>query len=208
MGYGQASGIFVYALRRDGVPGRASPSIERIVGGFRRRYDDPISALEDRSMRLLNSLIMALTVTAAVPALADHAAGNAREIARAAYRAADAAEALAAEAYREAQWGGSRDHRPDTLRRFAEEANALHYTLSALYRAAIRAPGPFGARDHSGDGIRFEFERVRRDFYQLGQSYHELRVYQLSPRLSDLYRSVYDTYTRLEWLVYGGATPN
>jgi hypothetical protein len=158
-------------------------------------------------MRPIATLMMALSLITTAPAFADHAVNNARETARAAYRAADAAENLADAAYSEIRFGGGggvRDHRHDNLEELAEAGNALHFSLSDLYRTARAADGPWrGNRDHRGDDIRSAFERVRYDFYRAAQAYDELDRYSISPRIHQLYQQVSDTYSRLEWTVGG-----
>lgn len=166
-------------------------------------------------MKLLALVFSTLVMT--VPAFADHAVDNAAETARAAYRAADDAEALAYAANRDAGWNREviiesetenhvvpEDHRDGTLREVARHANSLHYSLSDLYRAARRAGGGFTPEDHRGDDIREEFLRSRAFFMELQRAYRDLSPYQYSRQIDTLYRALEYTFSRLEWTVRGG----
>lgn len=161
-------------------------------------------------MKLLStaaSLLFAFSTSA----LADHAVDNAREIARASYRAADAAEQLENEAYRDADFGRDpvfEDHRHDSLLRLAQDAQRLHISLSDLFRSARNAGGireeeHATPEDHRGDDIRREFDRAQSDFYALQRTYYDLRPYSISNRIHLIYNSVERTFADLQWYVHG-----
>jgi hypothetical protein len=167
-------------------------------------------------MKILSILLTSLFFS--VPAFADHAVDNAAETARASYRAADDAEALAYAANRDAGWHRDgiiesvdvesgvtpEDHRSDTLRSVARVADRLHYALSDLYRSARYASGGFGPEDHRGDRIRDDFSKSQSYFYELQRTYRNLSPYQYNRRIDSLYRSMEYTFSRLAWTVQGG----
>lgn len=157
-------------------------------------------------MKLL-SIAASLVLSLSTAAFADHSVDNAPEIARASYRAAESAEMLEQEAFRDARGGVFEDHRRDSLLELAQDARRLHLSLSDLYRAARDSFGGFEAvvtpEDHRGDRIRSEFARAEADFRDLQQTYYSLNGYSISNRIHSIYNSVEGTFANLQWLVYG-----